>query len=202
MPRRIALPTASFAAVLVVGLLAGCAGSPGTDQTASPSPTASAAPDGTTSAEPTPSEAPKPTGTPITIDCDQLLTLDDMYAFNPNYGVANDYTPSGGEIATIVDENGLACAWSNQTSGELIEVAVAQPDPSMLEVYRADAAAGSTAVPTYGTPPAVDGFFASASGTGTAQVFSNGYWLVARSPAFFEPGDAAEIISAALSHLP
>ena len=66
-----------------------------------------------------------------------------------------------------------------------------------------NAAATMNAVPTYGTPPAVDGFFSQSQDTGTVQVFTeSGYWLVARSTAFFEPGDAVGSSTPALSHLP
>lgn len=139
----------------------------------------------------------------MTITCDQLLTPEDLYAFNPNVGVAPNYQPTAGSaVAAAVADNGLACGWSNQTSGDLIEIAVAQPASEQLPTFRDAAASRLSAVPTYGTPPGIDGFFKQSDGAGEAQVFTDKYWLVARSPAFFEPGDAAGLIQTALSHLP
>ena len=53
-------------------------------------------------------------------------------------------------------------------------------------------------VPTYGD----EAYFSVADGVGTAIVFDRSYWLVATSVAFFEPGDATEIVESALSALP
>ncbi|MEJ3404585.1 iron ABC transporter ATP-binding protein [Rathayibacter sp. YIM 133350] len=204
MPRLRSLPLlVALPAALTAILLSGCT-TPGTTPSPSPtrssSSTASASPE--PSASPTPTADPEASGTPVGIACDALLTPDDVYSFNPNFGTAPDYSPSGGDVGKAVDIKGVACGWSNQTSGDLIEIAVAKPDEATTTKLRAAAAASLTPVPTYGTPPAVDGFFAQSGGTGEAQVFSNGYWLTARSVAFFEPGDAAELIQAALSHLP
>ncbi|WP_157487891.1 MULTISPECIES: iron ABC transporter ATP-binding protein [unclassified Leifsonia] len=208
MPSRLhsASIVALLPAVLAVGLLAGCTPDAGT-----PNPSASVPSDSATggSTEPTTDPGSTPTdtvaaGTPITIGCDELLTTDDVYAFNPNVGAAPDYTPTvDSVVADVAADNGLACGWTNQSSGELIEVAVAQPDPDQLVTLKQNAAATMNAVPTYGTPPAVDGFFSQSQDTGTVQVFTEaGYWLVARSTAFFEPGDAVGIITPAMSHLP
>ncbi|MET0975787.1 MAG: iron ABC transporter ATP-binding protein [Leifsonia sp.] len=203
MPRRL-LPASAMLAlpiVISIGLLTGCTtGDGGGETTATPTrsaePTATAEP----SATPTPTKA---VGTPITIGCDELLTPDDIYAFNPNFGTTADYTPSSGTIvAEVAADNGLACGWTNQTSGEVIEVAVSQPAPDQLTAMKQAAAASMSAVPTYGTPPAVDGFFSQSGDIGTVEVFTATYALVARSSAFFEPGDAVKIIEPALSHLP
>ena len=156
----------------------------------------------TSTATPTPTASKLPS-TPIAITCLQLVTLEDLYAFNPNYGTAPDYAPKAGSpLHAVVDEKGIACGWLNQSSGDIIEMGVAQPAPSELASLRAQAASSMTAVPTYGTPPIVDGFFVETNGTGTVQVFTDRYWLVGSSPAFFEPGDAAQLVQTALSHLP
>ncbi|WP_167756897.1 iron ABC transporter ATP-binding protein [Orlajensenia leifsoniae] len=207
MPSRLhsASIVALLPAVLAVGLLAGCTPDAGTPNPSTSAPSDSAT--GGASEEPTTDPSPTPTvpaGTPITIGCDELLTTEDVYAFNPNFGPAADYTPTADSaVAAAAADNGLACGWSNQSSGELIEVAVAKPDPAQLVTVKQNAAATMNAVPTYGTPPAVDGFFSQSQDTGTVQVFTeSGYWVVARSTAFFEPGDAVGIITPALSHLP
>jgi hypothetical protein len=57
-------------------------------------------------------------------------------------------------------------------------------------------------VPTYGAPPAVTGVFRVVGGAGEVQVFTPTYWLTASSTMFFEPGDADQLVRAALSHLP
>ncbi|MEL4318915.1 iron ABC transporter ATP-binding protein [Leifsonia sp. YIM 134122] len=207
MPSRLhsASIVALLPAVLAVALLAGCTPGTGTSSPSASVPSDSAT--GGASEEPSTDPSPTatvPAGTPITIGCDELLTNDDVYAFNPNYGTAPDYTPTADSVvAAVAADNGLACGWSNQSSGDLIEVAVAQPDADQLVTLKQNAAATMNAVPTYGTPPAVDGFFSQSQDTGTVQIFTeSGYWLVASSTAFFEPGDAVGIITPALSNLP
>ncbi|MET0783832.1 MAG: hypothetical protein ABWY53_05850 [Leifsonia flava] len=209
MPSRLhrASIVALFPAVLAVGLLAGCGtgGAAGGPTTSAPSPTSGGSEE--PSAEPTDAGTPTPTAepaTPITFGCDDLLTSSDIYEFNANVGAAPDYEPTADTVvADAAAASGLACGYVNQTSGELIEVAVAQPSESEFVSLKQTAASTMTAVPTYGTPPAVDGFFTQSQDIGTVQVFTaDGYWLVARSTAFFEPGDAGKIIEPALTHLP
>lgn len=181
--------------------LAGC--------TPEPTPTPTQTPplsNGSTTA-PGESATPTPTteaaGTPVALGCDQILTADDVYAFNPNFGTAPDYKPTAGSAAeTAVSYEGVACGWLNQTSGEIIEISVAQPNDALTTDLMNTAVTESNPVPTYGTPPAVDGFFTNAAGPGEAQVFAGKYWVVAHSVAFFEPGDAQQLIALVVSHLP
>jgi hypothetical protein len=184
--------------------LSGCApAAPASNSTPKPTSTSTDAATTAPTEGATPTPTPEVPDTPVTLDCDQLLTPDDVYTFNPNFGTAPDYKPeAGSDAGTAVKYDGVACGWLNQTSGEIIEVAVAQPNQAHLTDLKNQAVSGSKAVPTYGTPPAIDGFFSSANGSGTAQVFSGKYWVVLSSVAFFEPGDAQELVAAVVSHLP
>ncbi|MRG61725.1 iron ABC transporter ATP-binding protein [Agromyces sp. CFH 90414] len=184
-------------------LLAACGSSgPEASESAEPSTSASATPtDGATEtpAEPGPSEEPSE---PFAIACETLLTPEQVYAFNPNFGTDPGYDPSAASIVAVVDEGGTACAWLNQTSGEVIEIAVATPAAGALERHGNDAASSLNPVPTYGTPPAVEGYFKRSGSTGTAQVFSGPYWVVLESDALFEPGDAQQLVQSVLANLP
>jgi hypothetical protein len=186
-------------AVTSAALLTGCA--PGdADPSASPSPSASATSEPTPA--PTETAAPEETSPPFAIACDALLTLDQLYAFNPNVSADPGYTPSSASITAVVDEGGTACGYVNQTSGEVIEVAVATPTASVLEAMAGAAAETSTPVPTYGTPPEVEGYFMQSGNTGRVQVFRGPYWIVMESALLFEPGDAEPLVSAVLGNLP
>lgn len=207
MPRlpRLA-PTRSTGLALVaaasVALLCGCTG-------ATPEPTAGADPTaGPANPSATATTAPEPTETaeppvPFEISCDALITAEQLYAFNPNFGSDPGYEPEAEAVVTAVEEDaGTACGYLNQTSGEVIEIAVATPTERAGEQRRNDAALSSKPVPTYGTPPEVEGYFLQAGGSGEAQVFSGPYWIVMDSPAFFEPGDAQQLMSSVLENLP
>ncbi|TFD31218.1 iron ABC transporter ATP-binding protein [Cryobacterium cryoconiti] len=186
---------------IAVVALAGCASdaAPGTGSSAS------STPGSTTDATPTPDATATPTptaaGTPVALTCDQVLTLDDIYAFNPNFGSAPDFEPTLAEGETAAEFQGLNCGLLNQSSGEIIEVSVAQPNEVLLAQLKNDALSSGKIVPTYGTPPAVEGYFSAADGTGVAQAFTPTYWVTVGSPEFFEPGDAEALISAAIANL-
>ncbi len=180
--------------LLALAALSGCAPTP----SSSPSDTPSASPSDTASASPTPSPTSGPVSTPITIGCSTLITPDALYAFNPNFGLINSWTPKAGSAAaTAKSEQGIACRWSNQSSGDIIDISVAHLSSTSIESLKNDAVEKSTMVPTYGD----EAYFSVSGGVGTAIVFQGQYWLVATSVDFLEPGDPADLITAALSAL-
>jgi hypothetical protein len=186
-------------------ILSGCASSDTPSPSDSATATSGATAEPTESAKPSSSPTPTPeaTGSPIAQSCGDLLTLQNIYDFNSNYGTAADYAPTAGSLAeTAATYNGLTCGYSNQSSGELIEVSVVAPNDVLMTTLKQQADADSQAVPTYGTPPTVDGFFTYAGGSGQAQVFTGTYWVTISSPAFYnEPGAAEDLMSAVLGHL-
>lgn len=210
--RRTALLPASLvgfvAGSLVVGAVVALAGCVPTEQAAAPvrsasasgsptpTPSGSAGPELPT-AQPVP-DASEP-GEPVTIGCDQLVTSDEMYEYNANFGLDSAFTPDPGSVAgQAVAASGVACRWTNQTSGETIDVAVAHLGDRDLSARKDEIASSSTPVSDFG--PA--GYFDAGDITGVAQVFSGPYWVTATSVTFFEPADAAPIVAAALAALP
>ncbi|MGX5696570.1 iron ABC transporter ATP-binding protein [Agromyces soli] len=197
-------PTRRLAASLVVAaaalaLTACSGGAPEPSGTASPAP-GTASPSASATAEPT---APAEPSEPFAIDCAALITPEQIYAFNPNFGADPGFEPGADDVKQAVADGGTACGWVNQTSGDVIEVGVATPAPALLAERNNTAALGSSAVPTYGTPPAVTGYFSVSGGRGEAQVFTDGgVWIVVESNAFFEPGDAQQLVDAVLGNLP
>jgi hypothetical protein len=190
--RRVVVPVA--VSLLALATLSGCVPTP----TPSPTGTGAAAPSVTPSATPTPSPTATAVSTPITIGCNTLITPDDIYAFNPNFGLINTWTPkSGSAAATAKSEQGIACRWQNQTSSDTIDISVAHLDAASIEALKNDAVEKSTMVPTYGD----EAYFSTSGGVGTAIVFQGNYWLVATSVDFLEPGDPADLITAALGAL-
>lgn len=196
--RTIVLAVAVAAGIAASAALSGCAPTGGP----SASPTAAASATGTKAASATPSPTPTATPTPVGLTCEQVLTPDQVYAFNPNFGVDPGYSPKDGSLEKkIADWKGIACGWKNQTSGDVIEIAVAKPPASELEGLKNAAITSSNPVPTYGTPPAVEGYFKAGS-AGQVQIFSGSYWIVAESRDFLEPGDAAPLMQDVLGNIP
>jgi hypothetical protein len=186
-----------LSALAILGL-AGCAPT-ATSSTDAPTSTPSA----TATVPPTPSPTASAAasdidGIPMTIGCRDLISDQAIYDYNPNFSLKADYAPvSGGLAASVARQNGLACAWVNQTSGELIELAVANLPAAHSTRLKNDLVSSSKSVPTYG----VEGYFRVNSGSGEAQAFADPYWIVAVSTGFFEPGDAAPIVAAAVKSL-
>jgi hypothetical protein len=173
-------------------------------------PETAATPDKTTTPTAAPSSTPEPTASataapgsiPVTIDCNTLISPQTMYDYNPNFGLSESYKPAAGtEAADIVGVAGLACAWINQTSGETVEVAVANLPAEKLTELKNEFVTSSNSVPTYGDPTKVEGYFELAEGVGQAQAFAGPYWISAASASFFEPGDAQPVVTAAIAGL-
>jgi hypothetical protein len=190
MPRRVLITLAAASVALAV--LAGCTPT-------EPEPTAAP------TTEPTPSETPsteptdQPVGTPIGKSCDQLVSPDTLYVYNPNFGPVDDFTPTAGTpAASALAYAGVACRWQNETNGQAIDVSVAQLDDDTLEALKNAAFDDSRMVPTYGEEAY---FSVGDDGIGVAQVFQGPYWIVAASPVFFEPGDATEIVQSVIDAL-
>lgn len=192
-----------FAALAVAGALAvalaACTPAGGgaePEESTSPSPSASG------SASPTPDATPTAdpvVGEPVGIGCDQLVSAEVMYAYNPNFALLPEPTVDEGTDAAVVQEQrGLVCQWQNLTSNELLTVAVAKLPDDALTLQKNRAFGESTMVPTYG----VEGYFTVADGVGEADAFDRGYWVSTRSSFYLEPGDAIDIVAAALAALP
>ncbi|GAA2040204.1 hypothetical protein GCM10009819_27050 [Agromyces tropicus] len=197
-PRTVSIALIATATALVLSACGGTGAQPpaasgGTDApaTAGPGPSDSAAP------------TPEPTEEPIPFEaaCDEILTLDQLYAYNASFGTAPEYEPTATTIRDVAAAEGTACGYLNQTSGDLLEIGVATLPEHAYELQVGDAALHSKAVPTYGTPPDVEGFFRRSGDVGQAQVFSDGYWIVVESPALFEPGDAQGLVAVIVGNL-
>ena len=180
---------------LSVLLLTACVPTQSTTPGGSATPSAPASASATPSATPT---ASAPPATPVTIGCDSLITGQQLYDINPNFSAKTDYSPAAGSLgAEALDDKGIACAWVNQTSGELIEISVANPGNAVLTAKKNELVTTSNPVPTY----EVEGYFIVENGVGTAQAFDDPYWIVATSTLFFEPGDVAKLMATVIGNL-
>jgi hypothetical protein len=183
------------AAALGVALLTGCVPETTADEPDNPGPN----PSGDLTGQPAPTLSAEPTGTPVEQDCDDLIPSDTIYAFNPNFTLLTSYEPASGSAgASALAYDGLACRWQNGTSGDNIDVSVAQLDEASLTALKNAAFADSEMVPTYGD----EAYFSVAgNGVGTAIVFQGRFWIVLESPAFFEPGDATDLVDSVIAGL-
>lgn len=181
-------------AALGVELLTGCVPEPAAEpDLTGPNPS------GDPTGQPAPSISATPVSTPVDVTCDQLLSPQAVYDFNPNFGLLTSYSPSEGSVAaSAIAYQGVACRWQNQTSGDNIDVSVAQLDEATLTALKNAAFDQSEMVPTYGEEAY---FTLGGNGVGTAIVFQGAYWIVLESPVFYEPGDATPIVESVIAGL-
>lgn len=181
-------------AALGVGLLTGCVPeAPVEPGLTGPNPS------GDPTGQPAPTISATPVSTPVDATCDELLSPQAVYDFNPNFGLLDSYSPSEGSVAaSAIAYQGVACRWQNQTSGDNIDVSVAELDDDTLTALKNAAFDQSEMVPTYGEEAY---FTLGGNGVGTAIVFQGPYWIVVESPAFREPGDATPIVESVIAGL-
>ena len=168
----------------------------------SASPSTSLSPQPTRSGSTEPSAAPSaaPSASPpvqsrpavaVTAGCLDLVPLQTMYDYDPNFGIVDGYTPPAGSLAaTALAELGIVCRWVQQTSGADIVVAASTPSSSAYEAARTAAGVG-----------AGDEAFSVDGGVGTLQVFDGTAWIVASSSYFGTADDARPLVDSAASAL-
>jgi hypothetical protein len=193
--------TLAVAAILVLGL-AGCVPEGAPEPSGSPDVSSTHQPAVTPTEKPEPAVTDVPSdgfdSTPVRIDCNELVSPQAVYDYNPNYGHQPDSTPPAGtDVATIVANQGVACTWVNQTSGMTFVVAVAQLAAADISTVKASVESSSTSVSGLGD----SAYFTTSGGVGVAQVFAGPYWLVASSSAFYEIAEPRPLLQAALAAL-
>lgn len=131
----------------------------------------------------------------MSIPCNDVVSAQTMYNFNPNFGLLANFTPDPGSFAEqALAIEGVACRWVNQTSGATIDVSIAQPGPTAL----ADAKdAASSGAPVSGIGDAA--FFSQSGAPGVVQAFAGPFWVTATSVYFAAPGDASSIMADAVA---
>lgn len=197
MARTLWVSTASIAAVAATLLLSACTGAaeiPSIESVATSTASASSP-----SATATPSPTATAAGTPVAMSCDQVLTLQNVYDYNPNFGLDPAFTAPD-QIAPLTQIGGVACGWINQTSGTTFAVGIAKPDAATLAAATSQAAATMASTAAFGTAP-IQGYFGVQNGVGVAEVFSNGYQIVVTSNDFTQPEEAAELVLMVLANL-
>lgn len=199
--------TVLFTALVVgsLGLLSGCAPEPGptgpTDGASAPTSTSN--PDGTEQPSGDASEFPElPDLGEAGPECGDVLSDDDIYAYNPIFSAVASPTPAAGSLLErAADLDGTTCRWVNNSSGEALDIAVAVPGETELAELQDEAESSATPAPSLSDPPAVEAYFDRVGDVGTGQVFADGRWIVLSDPAFLEAGDLEELVSTVLANV-
>jgi hypothetical protein len=203
-PRLTITVVAALALLTLTGcVLTGCVGHPDAKPSsghnvASARPSATATPSANSpTPTPTPTASAPSAAIAVSVNCSALISAQQMYEFNPNFGLDASFAPkSGTSAAKAVADKGVACNWTNQTSGDTVTFSVAKPGAAALGSLKSAASAGTAAS---GLGEAA--WFSAAAGSGTLTVFKGEYWLTAVSVYFGAASDATDLTSDALAAL-
>jgi hypothetical protein len=152
----------------------------------------------------TPTPTPTPTSTVITgsavgVNCDQLVTAQQMYDYNANFTLSDSYSPkAGSRAATVVGLKGLSCEWVNDSSGEKIDISVANLGQQGMLAQQAKLGKGAKEVEVGGT----SGYFATVGTVGRTDAFAVKYWITADSASFETAADASKLVADVIGNLP
>lgn len=190
-------------AVIAIATLVGCqpeaagpspsatSGSP--NQPTSPSATSSVpTPGGTATASVTPTPGANP---PLGRSCEQLISAQTIYDYNPNFVAISASASSGSGAAAAITAGGIACAWQNTTSSETIVLGAARYSAAQLATVKATAT--GSAVSGWGD----FGRFSRANNAGIASFAVGNAWATLTSTAFFASPDAAPLVQSVASAL-
>ncbi|RWZ46593.1 hypothetical protein ELQ90_14215 [Labedella phragmitis] len=197
---RVEVRITAAAAMLAGGalLLSACTPEPGPTPSGGASPSPSSSGPGAESPDPTATLPEQPDLGEAAPECTDVLSADDVYAYNPNYSAVAAPTPAAGSaLAEAADLGGRLCRWSNDTNSAPVDIAVTIPGSENLDRVEEDASS-STPAPGLGGDAA---FFDVVDGAGVAQVFAGDHWIVVSSPFFGEATDAGEIVAPILANL-
>jgi hypothetical protein len=186
--RRTAVATV---ALVALASLTGCTGA------ATAHPSGSARAGATGAASPRPSGVGALTSTPLSVPCDELAPTTSVATSYP--GMTADGTPKApadSDAAVITAEGGTVCSWTGKAGGTMT-LAVGSFDTASLTTLKNSLVTTSNPVPTYHG----EGYFQLEGTTGTAEAFSDPYWIVAISDQFGEPGAAEPLVDQAIRAL-
>lgn len=129
----------------------------------------------------------------VSIDCDELVTLQELYDWNPNVSVDPSHQPTESGLRAL-DLGGTSCGWVNQTSGVRFDLALVSLFSAGANAARSELAAGRVA--------GLEAYFARSEGVGKVDAFYESYWLTIESSEFVASEDAEALIAFVVNGLP
>jgi hypothetical protein len=136
----------------------------------------------------------------MTLPCNDILSSDALYALKGGTNLAPDpnFKPATNSAAEkIVGLKGVACGFTNLTSGDTFNVSVAQLTPESITALKSalESSPGAGAlVASYSPTDQIKGYFSVAEGVGQAQVATSAYWISVSSDTYSEAGDAEQVV--------
>ena len=163
-----------------------------------------------TTSVPSSSELSTPTATadlaaksyPVGKTCKDVMSLQALYDFNPNFAYDASLSPSNASHAeNILSIEGISCVYLNLSSGSKIVLSLAKLDEMGLSTIKEKLSTEGAKKATSFSPPVDASFFSITDGVGTLDILTNGYWVSVSSSSFIYPEDAAHFLETVLASL-
>ena len=136
------------------------------------------------------------------MDCSTLISIEDLYKYNPSYSLDPSFSPQPGSLAKLAtDYKGISCTFINLSSGDSFTISLAKFAPESFNVFKQKRVEGSTQVSSESIPSSFIGLFVSGTNGGTLEILGNDYWLSATAPWAQTPEDLLKPLSSALTKL-
>jgi len=134
-----------------------------------------------------------PAGMPVIRGCDELVPAQTAFEFNESFSADESYQPAVGTLAADAAElGGVACAWVDESSGEVMSVAVANPSGEELASREGDAGRAASAFA---------GYFTADNNVAQAQAFTGPYWVIVDTSFAADENELAPIVDSVLESL-
>lgn len=176
--------------------LAGCASNPSPDSIESSAPNKETSQ--IASGIPTPS-TPAPVldeTTQLNKSCSDLISIEALYDFNPNFTYDASVSPEKGSLGEIaIEKSGIHCSYLNLSNGDRIDISVAQFSSTSISDWSKKLTETSRPTDTFGKTPEVLGFFSRSNNEGVSQVIQGNTWIAITSSTFYEAIDSAALMS-------
>ena len=113
------------------------------------------------------------------LSCDRIISVTDLYAFNPNYSLDTSRSPKVGSTAKLLtDFKGVSCSYLNLSSGDVIDVAVAKFDPNSMNKVKELVVKSAQPTTALSLPAGSEAFFTREGGNGAVNVVTGNYWVI------------------------
>lgn len=137
---------------------------------------------------------------PVGIDCNDIITTDELYGFNPNFAISTEKAAGGHEPSEPIKEGGVSCEYTNLSGGGKIYLSISRFDSKSKDQVISDLQSSSTELDKeYGSQDLT--FFKVQSGVGIAQVIHGNFVVTSESEFFGNYFDAGDFLNIALAKL-
>lgn len=139
---------------------------------------------------------------PIYKTCSELISIEALYDFNPNYAYDASKTPESGSLgAKAKEKSGVFCSYVNLSNGDRLDVSVAQFSPISISDWTKTVTENSRPTDAYGASPGILGFFSRSKNEGVSQAIQGNNWVAITSSTFYEAVDSVPLMSIVLNSL-